>query len=109
MLETVRFFASQRLVASGRAETVKGRHLEWCVALVEAAEPELLGLGLAVWRERLDADLDNLRAAHDWAMESGRVDAALRMAAASFLFWVSRHSREFVDRVGDAVAVKDAD
>jgi DNA-binding CsgD family transcriptional regulator len=31
------------------------------------------------------------------------------MAAASFVFWFSRHSREFVDRMREAVAVDDAD
>ncbi|HEV3352830.1 MAG TPA: LuxR C-terminal-related transcriptional regulator, partial [Acidimicrobiales bacterium] len=109
MLETVRFYAGQRLVSSGDAAAYKDRHLAWFVALAEGAEAELLGPTMGVCRERLDADIDNLRAAHDWGMESGRVGAVLRMAASLRVFWASRHAREFVDRVGDAVALEDVD
>ncbi len=55
MLETVREYAQERLAASDEQVTVQHRHLEWCLTLAEAAEPELRGgrgrgRGWADWR-----------------------------------------------------------
>lgn len=42
------------------------------------------------WLNRLEADLDNLRAATDWLEKTGRGDDHLRLAAALFFFWVGK-------------------
>ena len=86
-LETVRHFARDRLVESGEDAVVRDAHLAWCVALVAQAEPELSGPDQKAWFERLDAEIDNLRAALDWAARRDDADAGLRIAGALTLYW----------------------
>jgi predicted ATPase/class 3 adenylate cyclase len=40
LLETVRQYARDRLLETGEAAAVRGRHRDWCLALAERAEPE---------------------------------------------------------------------
>jgi len=62
LLETVRQYAGERLAAGG-ADLPRDRHLRWCLALAEEAEPELKGREQERWLARLEAEHDNLRAA----------------------------------------------
>ena len=49
------------------------------LALAERAEPELFTRGEAEWLPRLDAEVDNFRAALDWSLTAPR-RPALRLA-----------------------------
>ncbi len=88
-LETVRHFAGDRLVESGEESAVRDAHLAWCVSLVAQAEPELIGADQEAWFGRLDVEIDNLRAALDWACrrEGPEAEAALRIAGGLTLYW----------------------
>src|SRR5262249_40948752 len=66
MLETLREFVIDRLEASGEAEEMRRRHADYFLPLAEQAEPEVMGPNQATWIARLEADLDNLRAALAW-------------------------------------------
>jgi predicted ATPase/DNA-binding CsgD family transcriptional regulator len=67
MLETVREFALEQLAASGEDAAIRQRQASWCRALTEAAGRDLeAGRAEAAWYARLDAELDNLRAALGW-------------------------------------------
>jgi predicted ATPase/DNA-binding CsgD family transcriptional regulator len=90
MLEPIRQYAREMLEHEGLSDAVRRRHVEFYLALAEEAEPELLGANQAEWFERLEAELDNLRAALAWAPEQGRTELALRMGAALWAFWVRR-------------------
>lgn len=76
MLETVRQFAEEQLLAAGESPAVRARHAGWYGAqLVQRGEqyvsPEQ---GLAVdWLQR---DFDNLRLAFRWALDAEDVDVA---------------------------------
>ena len=109
MLETVRAFASDRLEACGEAETMRARHAGYFADRVEVIAPYL------EWRNdselagplaRVDAELDNVRAAMTWANERGDATAFLRLAVAMQSYWVLRgraaEGRTWLDR---AVAV----
>jgi predicted ATPase/DNA-binding SARP family transcriptional activator len=100
LLETVRQFAAETLGGRGdAADSVRERHLSWCMALAEEARPQLTGPEQGAWLRRLDAEHDNLRAALSWgcaaAASPDSAAACLRIAGALGLFWVRRgHSTE---------------
>ena len=88
MLETIREYAAERLELSDQASTLRCRHAQHFLALAEAAEPNLIGVGShAEWLDRLERDHDNFRAALDWLEASGDSGGALRLTAALWRFW----------------------
>ena len=87
MLETIREFGWEQLTASGEAETVRGAHAAWCLALAEEAEPGLWGADQVDWLDRLDHEKDNLRAALNWTQNRGEIGPATRLGAALWRFW----------------------
>ena len=87
MLETVRAHALDRLQEQAALEPLRSRHADRFVELALAAEDELSGPDQAKWLDRLEAELDNLGAALDWLLSSGRADDALRAISALERFW----------------------
>lgn len=90
LLETVRQYAAQRLAASPDATAVRARHAAHFLALAEATAPHLTGPDQAARLERLDHDLDNLRAALSWARDAGEAAITLRLAGTVARFWHER-------------------
>jgi predicted ATPase/transcriptional regulator with XRE-family HTH domain len=91
MLETVREFALERLAASGEDATAHARHAAWCLALAEAAGRDLhYGQAEAAWLARLDAELENVRAALAWFDAAGDATSGLRLMSAIEEFWCTR-------------------
>jgi predicted ATPase/class 3 adenylate cyclase len=74
MLETIRQYAREKLVDQGGGEDLRCRHLEYFLAMAEQAEAEFYGPFQRQWMERLDIDLDNLRAALEWGQEDNSLD-----------------------------------
>ena len=102
MLETVRAYARERLEAAGEANDARDRHLHYFVAFAES-QPASRDMKEAAAFERLDAEFDNLMAAHDWCDENpAAAEAGLRLAAAvaNFLRDRSHHrlGRAVLDR-----------
>jgi predicted ATPase/DNA-binding SARP family transcriptional activator len=89
LLETVRQYARERLLASGEAAVVRGRHRVWFLEFAERAEPELRGPDHSVWLDRLDTNHDNLRAALESCLEDA-VEAGLRLVGRLRRFWATR-------------------
>jgi non-specific serine/threonine protein kinase len=89
LLETVRQYARERLVEVEEAPAARDRHRDWYAALAERSEPELRGAGQQEWRERLEAEHDNLRAALEWGLESNP-QAGQRLAGNLWRFWQQR-------------------
>ena len=87
LLEPVRQYALEKLEQSGEAEDVKRSHAGYFLALAEEAEPWLSGPREAEWFERLEEELDNMRAAHSWARAHGEAELSLRLAGALGGFW----------------------
>jgi predicted ATPase len=87
MLETVREYAGEQLNADPDADQVRERHCRHYLALAERAEPELFTHGEAVWLPRLDAEIDNFRAALDWSLRHGNPTQGLRLAGLLGKFW----------------------
>jgi predicted ATPase/DNA-binding CsgD family transcriptional regulator len=91
MLETIREFAWERLIASGEEADTRHRHAMWCIALAERCD--FRNCSSAEVRLRLDcleAERDNVRAALAWLLDSGAIEAALHLAAAYHFLWLHR-------------------
>jgi predicted ATPase/class 3 adenylate cyclase len=91
MLETSRQYALERLVASSEAERSRDRHTEWFLELAATAAGFLLGgPDQASWFDRVELELDNLRAALAWSLGEGDAAVALRISTALTRFWEVR-------------------
>jgi hypothetical protein len=103
MLETIREYAGERLVAAGEEECVKERHRDYFLALAEEAELKLVGAEQAEWLQRLDEEHENLRAGLDWSLVEAGSGAGLRLCGALQRFWWTRghlaEGREWCVRV----------
>ena len=92
LLETVRQYGAERLLATG-GEAALGRarsaHAEYYLQLAERAEPMILGADQARWLKKLDVDWDNIRSALGYFLsQSGRAEEVLRMGTSlAFFFW----------------------
>ena len=87
MLETVREDAVARLAERGRLDDLRRPHAERFLALAQEAEERLAGPDQAKWLDRLERELDNIRAALDWCFSHDRVEDGLRAIAALSRFW----------------------
>ncbi len=92
MLETIREFGLACLHRQGELEVARQAHARYYLALAEQAEPYLFGPEQPLWLDRLERDLDNLRAILQAATTGGEeeVQLALRLASALRLFWLGR-------------------
>jgi non-specific serine/threonine protein kinase len=108
MLETVREFGLEQLMAAGEADRLGRRHLAYCLALVERAEPGLTSAEQGRWIDRLEAERGNMGAALRWALDHAELEAAVRLGGALWRFWYMRGSltegRRWLER-----ALPDAD
>lgn len=94
MLEPVRQYARERLVAAGEADAVQLRHAQHFLALAERAAQGLEGQAdQAAWVGQLDEELDNLRGAMAWCEHASGAEAAetiARLTAALWRYWEMR-------------------
>ncbi|MDX2221033.1 MAG: diguanylate cyclase [Burkholderiales bacterium] len=106
LLETIRQYAREHLVASGESEYSRNRHLEVMTAWAETTEPAVGAHDQQRWLAQLDEDVGNFREALRWAelRDAGRF---LRLASALWRFWDLRgHAREGLDWLARALALQ---
>jgi predicted ATPase/DNA-binding SARP family transcriptional activator len=110
LLEPVRQFAQEHLAASGEEDGMRQRHAGYYLALAEEAEPQLTDPNPLPSLERLEREVDNLRAVLTWALErpgstpeGDAVQVGLRLASAVCRFWVTRgyqvEGRDWLERL----------
>jgi predicted ATPase/DNA-binding XRE family transcriptional regulator len=93
MLETIRQYASGRLLKAGEAEQLRNRHLDFFLDWAEQAGAQLRGAKQLEWLDRLEAENDNLRAALEWSLaQAESSEVSLHLAGALFMFWYRRGS-----------------
>jgi predicted ATPase/DNA-binding NarL/FixJ family response regulator/Tfp pilus assembly protein PilF len=86
MLETIREYALERLVASGEAPATQRRHAEYYLGGAEVVFAELKNTQLAAWLQSVAIEHENIRAALTWCEEHREPELGLR--AARLLAWV---------------------
>ncbi|MFN8526813.1 MAG: LuxR C-terminal-related transcriptional regulator [Chloroflexota bacterium] len=104
LLETIRQYGQEKLVAHGELTRVRGWHRDFYLALAEDANTHLIGPGQKEALARLEREHDNLRAALAWCLEEAghldperirnssdltlqRTESAVRIAGALWRFW----------------------
>jgi predicted ATPase len=92
VLETTRAYALERLAESGEREAVARRHAEFYRNLFERAETECEARPAAEWLADYAQEIDNLRAALDWAFSLGGDGSSIGVAltAAAVPLWMRR-------------------
>ncbi|WP_449657217.1 AfsR/SARP family transcriptional regulator [Streptomyces hazeniae] len=104
MLETIHEYAKER-AAEHPAERARAaaRHTEQILRFVTAAEPRLRSAEQLAWLPRMEADLDNIRAALDRVRRQDDAEAATALVRGMGWFWWLRNYRDegaaWVDRV----------
>ncbi|MGO9729080.1 MAG: ATP-binding protein [Streptosporangiaceae bacterium] len=97
LLETIRQFASERLLEAGEHEAAAAgaAHCAHFLSVAEAAAPHLTGPDQGRWLARLDAEQVNLRrAAEHAAGDADGTARVLRFGAALRLYWMARFRDE---------------
>jgi predicted ATPase/class 3 adenylate cyclase len=89
MLETIRQYANDRLVASGEANELRARHLAWFRRFVHETATGLYSADMLVSLRRIETEFDNARAALEWAFETDP-QAALEMCLDLGRYWRTR-------------------
>lgn len=89
MLETVRQYALEKLGECGEGDDVRARHCDHYLTVARS-----LGSPAAASDEqriqRVEVEIDNLRAAFGWSLDRGDTDTALRFASALLPLWLVR-------------------
>jgi predicted ATPase/DNA-binding CsgD family transcriptional regulator len=97
LLETIRQYTGDQLEALGPlpARAARSAHLDYYLALAEAAAPQLVGPDQAAWLDRLDTELGNLRAAIAYSITQPDAEPGLRLATSLHVYWEARgHAAE---------------
>jgi predicted ATPase/class 3 adenylate cyclase len=95
MLQTMRAFAQARLAETGEVDQVRSAHASFYADFAETLTQHLQGPQPLAARDRMEADLDNVREALSWCLEQGpdddrppeRVTLGLRLCQAMSWFW----------------------
>ena len=95
MLETIREYGVELLVASGEEATLRDAHAAWCLMFAELADQQWWESARPPWGNRVEADYANLRAALTWLEQHGTVETGLRLASAlTWFWWTQAHADE---------------
>ena len=89
MLETIREYGFERMTASGEAAAVAAAHAAYFLRVATAAREQIEGPGRLAAHDRLRGEVENLRAALEWALRSGDAETAQRLASEMARFWVN--------------------
>jgi non-specific serine/threonine protein kinase len=91
MLETIHEFALKKLEEHGNLQSLRRRHAEWLLSTLESANlcVEAIQSELPNRYDIASPEVENARAALQWALESGEIQVGLKLATSLEQFWVS--------------------
>ena len=89
LLETIRQYALEKLGESGEADVVRDRHRDYYTSMAAQFDTPL-PVGHEPLLNRVEADIDNLRAAFAWSQEHQKIESALQLACSLQPLWLVR-------------------
>ena len=93
LLETIRAYAAEELVASCEEPATRDRHLAYFAEFSGRAEAAMWTPQVVAWLPMLDSEHDNLRAALDWSEASQQYDTGAAIVNGVAQFWYIRALR----------------
>jgi predicted ATPase/class 3 adenylate cyclase/DNA-binding CsgD family transcriptional regulator len=89
LLETIRQYAQERLSESAEAISVRDRHRDYYTVMASALDA-LGETSLELLLDRVETEIDNLRAAFAWSREKTDTDSALLLVTSLQPYWLTR-------------------
>lgn len=107
LLESTRQYAHELLEKSGELDPMHVRHATWFLEFAKRAESVRDSTPTKAWLSSVDPELDNLRAALDWALaEKNDVELGAALAASLCEYWLDAgYEAEGRPRVEAALAL----
>jgi predicted ATPase/DNA-binding winged helix-turn-helix (wHTH) protein len=103
LLETTRAYALEKLTDSGERDEIARRHAEYYRHLLHRAAVESVKRPAAEWLAAYGPDIDNVRAALDWAYSpGGDPSVGVALTIASVPLWLHAHRAKHNSGQGDA-------
>jgi predicted ATPase/DNA-binding winged helix-turn-helix (wHTH) protein len=88
LLDTTRAYGLEKLRERHERDDASRRHAEYYLALFDGAEADWGACPMSEWLETYARQIDNLRAALDWAFSStGEISLGIALTIASGLLW----------------------
>jgi non-specific serine/threonine protein kinase len=87
MLETVREYALERLMAGGETAALRAKHAAYFTNFAERGISGYYTSTTSAAARQFTAERANVRAALEWEAEQGATDLLLRLAAAGWWYW----------------------
>jgi non-specific serine/threonine protein kinase len=84
LLEMVRLYCVERVAEAGESDALRERHRDWCLQLVAGSRPEAFDTAEVA---RLVPELENVRSALRWTVETRQVERAARLALGMTALW----------------------
>ena len=112
LLETIREYGLEKLLAADELQSTRGRHLRHCVDQAEIIRPMLTRQDQLHGHAQAELELDNLRLALHWSLNSGQPELGLRLFSSLTRFWYKNmHWKEMVgwqERLAEALRLSGA-
>jgi predicted ATPase len=109
MLETIREYGLEKLVASGEESPTRRAHAAYCLVLAEEGAAETADGKVKGWLDRFETEHDNFRVAVEWLTETHNAEWGLRLCTALFRFWEMReYLTEGRERLGKLLRLEPA-
>jgi predicted ATPase/DNA-binding CsgD family transcriptional regulator/Tfp pilus assembly protein PilF len=87
---TMRAFGLEQLESAGEAEEYRAKHAHQMLSLADGAKEGMRGSEQADWLDRLQLDLDNIRATLAWFIETRDQECVLAIIVTMSNFWLMR-------------------
>ncbi len=91
MHELARQYAAQQLASAAEENDARDRAFNCFLDLAQKARSLIEGEEGPAWMQRLEGEMDNIRAALEWSHINGQIEAGMRLAWAMYRFWYWRN------------------